>query len=147
MKIFLLSIICVCCGIVGISIKNYYRKRKNVYEELLNFAKRLKEEIFFKKSFLGETKEIIPHSNSVDAIINGRYDKDCALSEREQRELGEKFLAIGKSSMEYEMTNLDEIILFLSEKTGKASEILKIKGDLSIKLGFLIGVAVFILFI
>ena len=76
MKIVFLSIIFLSCGLIGIMIKRYHKKRKNFYLETLSFLRKMKEEITFRKTFFKEIKKEIPLPHFVKSLLEKENNDD-----------------------------------------------------------------------
>lgn len=52
MKVFLLFVIFFCCLLIGFSIKTYFKKRKNFYDNSVKFCEKVLSDISFKNEKL-----------------------------------------------------------------------------------------------
>ena len=147
MKIVFLSIIFLSCGLIGIMIKRYHKKRKNFYLETLSFLRKMKEEITFRKTFFKEIKNESPHSDELEDMILGKIAPESVLNNEEQKELQSYFKDVGKSSISFEIENVDKALNYVEEKCKETKDGYERKGNLSVKLGFLIGIAIFVLLV
>lgn len=147
MRIFFLLIIFLLCGLIGVMIKGYHKKRNKFYLETLSFLKKMKEEISFKKTFFKEIKKENLHSKELDVMISGKYSPESVLNKEEQQELQSYFKDVGNSSLSFEIENVDKALNYVEEKCKETKERYEKNGNLSVKLGFLVGIAIFVLLV
>lgn len=146
MRIFLLALCTVCCGLIGVKIKSYYKKRSEIYEELHGFVRKVKTEISFKKNYLDDVLKGSDCSREVRAIVDGVGTVN-ALNEKERKEVSQIFQDIGKSDINEDILNLDKAIESLDNKSKLSQKEYSSKGVLAVKIGLLIGIGIFIIFV
>ena len=146
MRIFLLALCAVCCGLIGVKIKNYYKKRSEIYEELHGFVKKVKTEISFKKNYLDDVLRGSNCSSEVKALVCGN-GTGSVLNEKERKEVLQIFQDMGKSDINEDVFHLDKAIEELEERSKMSQKEYSSKGTLAVKVCLLIGVGIFIIFV
>ena len=48
MKYFLLTVVIICCFLIGFKLRGYFQNRKNFFEKLIAFCQKLKTKISFQ---------------------------------------------------------------------------------------------------
>lgn len=145
MRLFFLSIFALCCGFVGVKIRDHYKRRKVFYTELVRFLRIVKEKISFKKEYL---KDVLDSADNKDIsnIICGKPDSSPIDSE-EKKEIVECVSDLEQSSLSFGQDGIEKAIDRFDRKRELAEKEYTSKGNLSVKMGFLIGLAVFILLV
>lgn len=144
-KTVLLAVIGLCCGLIGVSVKNYLKKRKELFDELVSVVERLKHEIVLKKNYLGDIVSELNLSKEIydakDGIENGPFLED------EKKYISKFFYSLGKSDVEGEADKLADAKLKFMNYQQKATNSFDKNGKLSVKLGALFGIAIFLIFL
>lgn len=164
MKIFLLSIIFLCCVIIGVKIFNYYSKRKEFYNQLCIFCEKSKIFISYSQEKLGNIinfkncdfkndfynfllfyEKYLNNQISLEEFKN--YNELNFLSNEEKSEVLNFFSGLGNMTREEEIEKIElSNIRFLNSKNSAFDEHKKFS-MLYVKLFIIIGFAFVIIFI
>ena len=146
LKTILVGIVSVTSIICGVKIRGYYKKRADIWGELYKFALFFKEEITFNKTLLEDIFQKFDLSHELKQIKDGNYE-NIPIDESDAIWIKEFFSSLGRLSVTLELENIDRNINKIKEKSDKAHKVLQDKGGVSIKLGALVGLGVFVLLI
>lgn len=149
MKIFLGIIIIILLSFVGYLLSNKLTKRKNYYKSFNNFNDRLKNEIgFSKNSLLNLFDEENDFNNSLKLLLKGeKINKISYLSKDESDFLIKYAKNIGKSDKNTQIDYINKCKDSIDKLYNESIENEKKYKTLYVKLGFLIGLIIFILLI
>jgi len=149
---------------VGAGIRAYHRTRRKLFEELLSFNRIFGEEINYLKTpvrqivkdFISDKngelckilttfltvleKEVIYTADKIVAEIKNPYIK-----KEENKLIAEYLNTLGKSDAATQMVSIKHYGIKFEEAFSKAKEDAKVIGELSYKLGILIGIALMII--
>lgn len=147
---FILGIVCFIVSVMGgfiLSLK--YSERKNFYADFINFNKKLKLEMVFSKKTLIELiielpKDIFFNRVLFDVIMNKKTICVKFLNEEENTFFLNYLSEIGGSDSISQMDYLNSAELYLEEKYSFYQSEEKKYRSLFIKMGFLIGLVLFI---
>ena len=145
MRVFLLAVVALCCGVIGFKVRDYYKRRKKLFSDLIKFLKKVKEEVCLKKNYVRDVFSV-EGSEDVKKIVANK-GADLPLSKEEIREIREILLNVGKSVVDYEEEKIEDSLLKIKRYEDDASKKYDQKGVLSVKMGFLVGIAIFILLV
>lgn len=125
----------------------HFKRRKELFEEMLSIIDRIKEEISFKKSYYEEILSKLKISKEILSVKNKEDKERTPFSEEEKEEISGFFDSLGSADLDGETEKLVESKRKFTSRAQKAESFYDKNGKLSIKLGILFGVAVFIAFI
>lgn len=146
LKTICLMILGVCCALVGVLTKNYLKKRRDLFNELVNIVDKIKNEIIFKKSFLTDIVRELDISEEISCVKDNAEAK-VPFNKEEKQIIKGFFDSLGKSDLDgenYKLTNAKNRFSALAKKAGESYEK---NGKLSVKLGCLFGLAIILIFI
>lgn len=161
MKIILLCVIVAMFTYIGISIKNNFKKREKLLEEILIFLKKMQSEIGFLQTNLSkiiENSKVIASSNFKTILEvfeiylkNGNVEQikqsleKSILKEDEKEQLLNLFLNLGRGEAESEVNKLKNYVQFFELKVKKVGDENSKYCPLAVKLSILISLAICIL--
>ncbi len=113
---------------------------------MLSVIDRIRNEITFKKSYLGDIVESLNLSREINEVKDGNVNAKTPFSNEEKREIAEFFSSLGKSDIDGESGKLVDAKTKFSSRFQKASKSYEENGKLAVKLGILSAIAVLIIF-
>lgn len=165
-KIIVLLTLCALIVFISYKISAYYKTRQTFFDNLNSFCLNLESEIQFLKTDLGQVIEkekkryckdfnyilneyqsLLKHTNNFAENFKNKLDKINVLKDDEKIKIYQFFEMLGKSNV---YDQLAQIASF-KQQFDKQFEVIKndnLKfGTTSLKLGFLLSLAVFVMFI
>ncbi len=137
--------------LIGKGVKEYYAKRKKLYENTLKLIETLTSEITFLKTDISSICRSHSYGVHLDKLIKQYYDAKQVsadyLSDSENKLYNEFFASLGNKDVAGELNNLQYYKTKFSAMYDNATMECSSKGNLSFKLISLAGVVLSILFI
>lgn len=146
-KLVCLIVILICSSFVGYCFCLHFKRRKELFEEMVSIIDKIKEEISFKKSYYEEILSKLKISKEILSVKNKEEKDRTPFSEEEKEEIRDFFDSLGSADLDCETEKIAESKRRFISRAQKAENFYNKNGKLSIKLGILFGVAVFIAFI
>lgn len=166
MKVLLLFVIFICCVLIGCSIKNFYKKRKNFFYDFKNFCDDLTNDISYKNEKLEIIvknkisiysddfvlllniflKDIIDEHN-IKKFKENIFKQLNFLSKEELNFVTNFFINLGGFSKEEELFQINEIKKEIEKYKNEAFDNNKKFSNLYFKLFFILGLIIVIFFI
>ena len=161
----LLKVICILClfGLivyVGYGILSYYKKRKQFYQDLIDFINYLNTEIAFLKTDLISIidKNCNKYHNELNELLllyltnikAGKQNFDAnikVLSKEENLELNNFFNSLGKTNIEEQKVCIAHYKSRFCEQKQKSEEDVNKNGIVAFKLCIVVGIGVCIVLI
>lgn len=159
LKLLIGAVLFVGCGYIGFCVNGYYRKRADIFKDVLGYTDSLEKGISYLQSTLGELTdgyasdkkgefgEMLRKYSSL--LRGGAFSKiQCSeavrsrfLNAYERNALCEMFFSLGKSDLDTQLAELAKYRALFSPIAENASQKYKKYGALSLKLGILAGLA------
>ena len=146
LRTILVCLVSLSSLFAGVKIKSYYKKREEVWDELYKFALFFKEEAIFNKTLLEDIFEKFHLSEELRQVKDGNFE-NLSIDGEDSKWINEFFGSLGRLNMVLEIENIDRYIAKIRDRYEKERNISHDRGGVSIKLGALIGVGVFVLLI
>lgn len=155
MKLIFLIIVCLCVFYIGYLFSTYYKKKLQVFYDLVQLCEILENQIRFKKEVAAKiiTDNRYLFSNEFNKLIDTYFFKtsfneiNLCLTEKELNIIKTFFDSIGNADVEGELNNIkansEQFKHYHSELKNKNDKV----GGLGIKLGSLGALLIFIIFI
>lgn len=145
-KTILLLIVSLCCVIVGIMVRAYYKRRAELWEELYRFAVFFKEEISFNKTVIEDVFQNFHESDDFRSLRVGSYD-GLPFDEEEIKFVADFFDSLGRYNLALELENVDRRVEKIKEKSKTSQRLSDDRGKSAVKLSALIAIGVFVILI
>lgn len=164
MKFFLLIVVVLCCILIGILIKNHYKRRYDFYNDLCSFCDDTKvmisytqdklEEIISKymvrckkdfNKFLKNYQKFLKNEISKEEFI--LFKDNNFLKPNEKEDISNFFLELGKMAKEEEVEKLILSKLKFEDRKKILDEENKKYSNMYLKLFVVLGFALFIIFL
>lgn len=145
-KIILLVIVSLCCVIVGIKVRAYYKRRAKLWDELYRFAVFFKEEISFNKTVIEDIFESFDKSDDFSDLWAGCYD-GLPFSEEEISFVSDFFDSLGRFNLVLEVENIDRRVEKIKEKCKSSQKLCDDRGSSAVKLSALIAIGIFVILV
>lgn len=145
-KTILIVVLCSCCAMVGYLISIHMKRRKNLLLEIERAIDTIKNEISFKKKYLGQILNELNLSQEIKSLIRGE-DQKTPFKDKEKELILDLFENLGKSDVDGEIEKLENAKLKFNNLAKEVSSVYEKNGKLSIKLGLLFSVALLIMLI
>ena len=146
LRTILVGLVSLSSLFIGVKVKSYYKKRADIWDELYKFALFYKEEITFCKTLLEDIFKNFDLTDELKDVKDGKFD-NLPINLEECNFIKDFFASLGHRSAQLEVENIERYILKIKEKCELATKISRERGSVSIKLGVLVGVGVFVLLI
>ena len=165
-KIFLLCVLCLLVIFLAYKIGSYYKQRQRFFENVCEFCNFLQTEIGFLKTDI--TSLMTKYSNCsskdfskvlqlyIDSLKKAQnfhedfidnLSKLNLLKTNEREKICSFFDSLGKSSQDEQLAQIENFKNEFASQLKNASEDNKKYGTSSLKLGILLSLAIFIIFI
>lgn len=145
-KDLLVVVVSLCSVVVGAKYKSYYKRRADLWDELYRFSIYAKDEISFKKTYIDEIYHSFNLSEEFLKIKSGEYE-GLPFDDEEIRWICGYFKSLGKSGLDGEIENATRYVSQIEEKRKISIKNNEEKGKISLKLGILFGIGVFVILI
>ncbi len=164
MKIILLSVVFVCCILIGLGIGNYFKKRRDFYVDVCNFCDYSSTQISFALKKINEIvndakcncqKEFFDYLATYEKYLTGEIDaedyikatKINFLTQEEKAELDGMFLSLGQMNRDEELEKIAICKKNFGVKKSVCFEKFTKYNNLYFKLFFLLGLATIVIFL
>ena len=155
MKIFILSIIALSVFYLGYLISLFYLKQYQIYNELVKFCELLINQIKFSKNPVKKivSENINAFNSDLKSILNDYFInenkkvKSVYLLNSDEEQILNFFNSVGKLDLNGEICNIENNKAVLNLKLKEKEQNNLKYGPLSKKLGALLGILLFIIFV
>lgn len=167
MRLFLLLVIFCCCVLVGIKIKEYFKRRQYFYQNFCNFCETLQNKISFNnqkinlilqeeidsvgntdfKKFLLLFLEYTNNQLSTDGFKQQFYKNFNFLNRDEQQEYFSFLVKFGTLSKEEELSNVTNYLLKFNKQLEEIKQSNLKYSNFYFKLFLILGLTFIVIFI
>lgn len=145
-KTLLIVLVSLCCVIVGVKMRAYYKRRAKLWEELYRFAVYFKEEISFNKTVVEEIIENFNESDDFRTLRSGNFD-GLPFDEEEIRFITDFFNSLGRFNLVLEVENVERRVEKIKEKCSVSEKLSDDRGKTAVKLSVLVAIGVFVVLV
>ena len=142
-RIVVVVVLACAVALVGYIYNLHLKKRRDLFFELEKAIDEMKSQIVFSKNFIKDIVNNLSLSKDITNILEENYE-NSPFRKEEIKKIKELFSSIGKSDLDGEKVKLEMAKQKFEEMSKNAEKSYNQNGKLSIKLGMLFGVAIFI---
>lgn len=142
-RIVVVVVLACAVALVGYIYNLHLKKRRDLFFELEKAIDEMKNQIVFSKNFIKDIVNNLSLSKDITNILEENYE-NSPFKKEEIKKIKELFSSIGKSDLDGEKVKLEMAKQKFEEMSKNAEKSYNQNGKLSIKLGMLFGVAIFI---
>lgn len=142
-RIVVVVVLACAVALVGYIYDLHLKKRRDLFFELEKAIDEMKSQIVFSKNFIKDIVNNLSLSKDITNIMEENYE-NSPFRKEEIKKIKELFSSIGKSDLDGEKVKLEMAKQKFEEMSKNAEKSYNQNGKLSIKLGMLFGVAIFI---
>ena len=142
-RIVVVVVLACAVALVGYIYNLHLKKRRDLFFELEKAIDEMKSQIVFSKNFIKDIVNNLSLSKEIRNILDDNIE-NSPFKKEEIEKIKELFSSIGKSDLDGEKVKLEMAKQKFEEMSKNAEKSYNQNGKLSIKLGMLFGVAIFI---
>ncbi len=142
-RIVIIIVLACSVALVGYIFNLHLKKRRDLFFELEKAIDEMKNQIVFSKNFIKDIVSNLSLSKDIRNILEDNYE-NSPFKKEEIEKIKELFGSVGKSDVDGEKAKLEMAKQKFEEMSNNAEKSYNQNGKLSIKLGMLFGLAIFI---